>query len=29
MSSDLEFDAGVGFDLGLGYDFGNIRVEAT
>ena len=29
MSSDLEFDAGVGFDLGLGYDFGNIRVKAT
>ena len=29
MSSDLEFDAGVGFDLGLGYDFVNIRVEET
>ena len=29
VSSDIEFDGGVGFDLGLGYDFGKIRVEAT
>ena len=29
VTSDVEFETGLGLDLGLGYDFGNIRVEGT
>ena len=29
VSSDIEFDAGLGLDIGIGYDFGRTRLEAT
>ena len=29
ISSDIEFDAGLGLDLGIGYDFGRTRLEAS
>ena len=29
ISSDIEFDAGMGLDLGIGYDFGRTRLEAS
>jgi len=29
ISSDIEFDSGLGLDLGIGYDFGRTRLEAS
>ncbi len=29
VTSDIEFDAGLGLDLGFGYDFGRTRLEAS
>ncbi len=29
ISSDIEFEAGLGLDLGFGYDFGTTRLEGT
>ncbi len=29
ISSDIEFETGLGLDLGYGYDFGKTRVEGT
>ena len=29
ISSDIEFDTGLGLDLGIGYDFGRTRLEAS
>ena len=29
VTSDIEFDAGLGLDIGIGYDFGRTRLEAS
>ena len=29
ITSDIEFDPGLGLDLGFGYDFGKTRIEAN